>query len=333
MRAPFRRFALAALGAAALAVAVLLLRGPGRETPPRPAAAPASLAGGAAPAATQPAASAATPAVLARGAYVMAAAGCAECHTDRKDRGKPLAGGRALETPYGVFHTPNITRDEATGIGRWSEADFRRALREGVGPDGTHFFPAFPYPSYTGMTDADIADLYAYLFSLPPVAQADKPHEIRFPFNIRALMPIWNRLYLKRGPYAADASRSPAWNRGAYLVQVLGHCGECHTPRNALGAVDWERPLAGSDQGPEGSTVPNITPDPETGIGKWSETDITYLLETGLKPDGDNVGDGMGEVVEESTGKLTPEDRAAIAKYLKSLKAIRHPVQRKAAGS
>lgn len=201
-------------------------------------------------------------------------------------------------------------------------------MREGVGPDGRHFFPAFPYPSYTGMTDADIRDLYAYLLAQPPASTANKPHQIDFPFGFRPLMGIWNRLYLKRGPLRPDPARSPEWNRGAYLVQALGHCGECHTPRNALGALDWERPLAGNENGPEGGAVPNLTTDPETGIGRWSAKDITYLLETGLKPDGDEVGAAMGEVVEASTGKLSAEDRDAIATYLKSLPPIRHQVRK-----
>ncbi len=263
-----------------------------------------------------------------RGAYVFAAAGCAECHTDKKGHGKPLAGGRALKTPFGTFYSPNITPDPQYGIGRWSDADFRRALREGIGPNGTHYFPVFPYPSFTNMTDADIRDLRAYLVTLRPVAQPNKPHQIKFPFGFRPLMAVWNRLYLARGPFRPDPARSAAWNRGAYLVQALGHCGECHTPRDALGALDWDRPLSGTERGPEGNTVPNITPDKETGIGDWSERDIAYLLETGFKPDGDVVADGMSEVVDDSTSRLGPEDRAAIAQYLKSLAPILHKVRK-----
>lgn len=263
-----------------------------------------------------------------RGAYVFAAAGCAECHTDKKGHGKPLAGGRALKTPFGTFYSPNITPDPQYGIGRWSDADFRRALREGIGPDGAHYFPVFPYPSFTNMTDADIRDLRAYLFTLRPVAQPNKPHQIKFPFGFRPLMAVWNRLYLARGPFRPDPARSAAWNRGAYLVRALGHCGECHTPRNALGALDWDRPLSGTERGPEGNTVPNITPDKETGIGGWSERDIAYLLETGFKPDGDVVADGMSEVVDDSTSRLGAEDRTAIVQYLKSLAPILHKVRK-----
>ena len=262
------------------------------------------------------------------GAYVFAAAGCAECHTDKKGHGKPLAGGRALKTPFGTFYSPNITPDPQYGIGRWSDADFRRALREGIGPDGTHYFPVFPYPSFTNMTDQDIRDLKAYLFTLPPVAQPNKRHQVKFPFGFRPLMAVWNRLYLARGPFRPESGRSATWNRGAYLVRALGHCGECHTPRNALGALDWDRPLSGTERGPEGNTVPNITPDKETGIGGWGEKDIAYVLETGFKPDGDVVADGMSEVVDGSTSKLSPEDRAAIVQYLKSLPPISHKVRK-----
>jgi len=259
-----------------------------------------------------------------RGAYVFAAAGCAECHTAKG--GKPLAGGRALKTPFGTFYSPNITPDPATGIGKWSEADLKRALREGIGPDGTHFFPVFPYPSFTFMTDADIRDLHTYLKSVPPVVEANRRHEIRFPFRFRILMLGWNRLFLKRGPFQPAANRSPPWNRGAYLVKALGHCGECHTPRKMFGQLDLDHALSGTNEGPEGDKVPNITPDKASGIGTWSEKDIAYLLETGQKPDGDDVQGGMRAVVDSSTSKLTPEDRAAIATYLKSLAPIRHQI-------
>ncbi len=243
-------------------------------------------------------------AAIRRGAYVFAAAGCAECHTAKG--GKPLAGGRALKTPFGTFYSPNITPDPATGIGKWSEADLKRALREGIGRDGTHFFPVFPYPSFTFMTDADIGDLYAYLKSLPPVVEANRRHEIRFPFRFRILMLGWNRLFLKRGPFEPAANRSPAWNRGAYLVKALAHCGECHTPRNLLGQLDLDDAFSGTKEGPEGGTVPNITPDKLTGIGTWNEKDITYLLETGQKPDGDDVQDGMRAVVELEHEQIDP---------------------------
>lgn len=273
----------------------------------------------------------ADPVSVKRGTYLFAAAGCAACHTAKG--GKLLAGGRALKTPFGTFYSPNITSDPLYGIGRWTEANFKRALRDGVGPHGKHYFPVFPYPSFTGMTDEDIRDLFAYLKTIPAVAQPNKPHAIRFPFGFRPLMVVWNWLFLKRGPFKPDPGRSAQLDRGAYLVKALGHCGECHTRRNMLGALDWNQVLAGTEQGPEGDPVPNLTSDQETGLGKWSEKDITFLLETGLKPDGDDVGDGMGEVVDASTSKLTAEDRAAIATYLKSVPPIRHRVRKSKSSS
>ncbi|HEY5598718.1 MAG TPA: cytochrome c, partial [Kiloniellales bacterium] len=175
---------------------------------------------------------------VARGAYVFRAAGCYACHTDSKNKGAPLAGGRALVTPFGTFYTPNITPDPATGIGAWPVADLARALREGLAPDGSHFYPAFPYTSYTGMIDQDVGDLRAYLMAQPPVVQANRPHELYLPFRLRALVSVWKWLFFTPGRLAEEPTRDAAWNRGAYLVQALGHCGECHTPRDALGGLN-----------------------------------------------------------------------------------------------
>lgn len=255
-------------------------------------------------------------AAVARGAYVVRAAGCLVCHTDAKNKGAPLAGGRALSTPFGTFYTPNITPDPKFGIGAWSDEDFARALGQGVAPDGHHYYPAFPYTSYTGMAARDVADLKAYIFAQAPVARANRPHDLHFPFNVRALMGIWKMLFFKPGRRARDPARDEAWNRGAYLVAHLGHCGECHTPRNFLGARDEARALAGNPSGPEGKKVPNITPHQRDGIGAWSASDLAYFLKTGFLPDGDVAGGAMTEVIEESTSHLSDSDRAAIATYL-----------------
>ncbi len=265
----------------------------------------------------------------ARGKYLLAAGGCAACHTDKKNKGRPLAGGRALKTPFGVFFTPNITPDKKTGIGNWSDADFVRALRHGVAPDGSHYFPAFPYPSYTRMTERDMLDLKAYLFTLAPVVQANKPHQLKTPFGWRFLVGFWKTLYFTPGPLVPEPRKDDVWNRGAYLVRALGHCGECHTPRDALGGPKRGMELAGTDAGPEGGVIPNITPDEETGIGRWSAGDIASLLESGLMPDADYVGGQMGEVVDENTGRLTDADRRAIVAYLRALDPVRNPVKRK----
>jgi mono/diheme cytochrome c family protein len=240
-----------------------------------------------------------------------------------------LAGGPALRTPFGTFYAPNITPDPVHGIGKWSDADFKRALREGVRPDGAYFFPVFPYTSFTDITDADIADLKAYIFSLPPAAKPSRPHDVSFPFNLRFLQLGWRLLNFTPGPFTPDRAKPPEWNRGAYLVLALAHCAECHTPRNFMGGLQTSMAFAGTADGPDGDRVPNITPDPETGIGKWSESDIADALELGLNPDGEPLGNSMAEVVRHSTAKLTPADRKAIAVYLRSLPPIRNQVQAK----
>ena len=272
-----------------------------------------------------------------RGKYLLAAGGCVACHTDKKNKGPALAGGRALKTPFGVFYSPNITPDPKTGIGGWSDADFVRALRHGLRPDGSHYFPAFPYPSYTAMTERDMLDLKAYLFTLAPVARADTPHELAPPFGWRFLVSIWKALYFTPGAYRPDPAKGEQWNRGAYLVRALGHCGECHTPRDMLAGPKPGMALAGTEAGPEGGPeggiVPNITPDDETGIGRWSEGELNGLLELGALPNGDFVGGQMGEVVDDVTGKLTDADRRAIIAYLKALKPVRHQVRRKKAAA
>jgi mono/diheme cytochrome c family protein len=256
-----------------------------------------------------------------RGAYLFAAADCASCHTDAKNSGKPLAGGRALATPFGTFYGPNITPDPKYGIGDWTEAQFHRALREGIAPGRTHLFPVFPFPSFTGLTDGDIADLYAYLKTQPEVAQPNKPHDVTPPFGFRFGLVFWRLLFFDEGPWQPDPAHDAAWNRGSYLANAVVHCGECHTPRNFMGALKTSRAYSGNPQGPDGQRAPNITPDPEKGIGKWSFEDIETVLKTGQLPYFDTVGSGMAEVVK-GTSQLTDEDRHAIAVYLKSVKAV-----------
>jgi mono/diheme cytochrome c family protein len=263
------------------------------------------------------AARAADQAAIARGAYLAAAAGCDQCHTDAKNGGAPYAGGRALQTPFGAIPTPNITPDVATGIGGWSNADFTRAMRWGIAPDGTHYVPAFPFPYFARLTDADLADLKAFLDSLPPVS-----HPVAAPNSLA----LFARARAATGTAIAGISASlPAPSsadgpvaRGAYLVATVGRCGDCHTPLTWLGAPDADRFLAGRSGALEGSKAPDITPNPKTGIGKWSTDDILFLLKDGGKPDGDFVGGGMGEIVRD-TARLTDDDRRAIAAYLKTV--------------
>lgn len=262
-----------------------------------------------------------------RGEYLFAAGGCAGCHTDEKNGGQLIAGGRELKTPFGSFFGPNITADPKFGIGSWTDAEFIRALREGRRPDGAHYFPVFPYTSFTWMTDRDMVDLKAFIFSLPKSERPSRPHEIAFPFSLRFLQFGWKALFFREGPFQPDPAKSTQVNRGAYLVEALGHCAECHSPRNILGGIPGSMRFAGDPKAPGGGKVPNITPDRDTGIGKWSDGDIDELLASGMTPDGDSVGGEMGEVVRNSTSKLTPEDRKAMLAYLRQLVPVSHKVR------
>ncbi len=246
-----------------------------------------------------------------RGKYLATAGGCVGCHTE--ENASAFAGGRALKTPFGVFYGPNITPDVQHGIGRWTEADFIRAIRLGERPDGANYFPAFPYPSFTRLTDDDARDLWAFLRTLPPSSRANKAHELHFPFSWRSLVSVWKWLFFTPGP--APDNEPQAFKRGAYLVEALGHCGECHTPRNFLGGTKRERLLAGGKT-PDGKRIPNLTP---TRLKKWDDQELKEFLQTGLTPDGDVASEVMGEVIRNSTSQLTPEDLAALVAYLRSL--------------
>lgn len=249
-----------------------------------------------------------------KGEYIATAAGCAGCHTDSKPGAPRFAGGRELATPFGKFYGPNITPDPRSGIGRWSEADFTAAMRLGRRPDGAHYYPAFPYPSFTKIADADLKDLFAYLRSLPPSSRPSKPHELRFPFGLRNLLWGWKWLYFVPNAFAPDPARGATLNRGAYLVQALGHCGECHTPRNILGGAKKSRYLAGGKL-PDGRT-PNLTP---TRLKRWNDKQLAEFLRTGASPEGDVPSDTMYEVIRNSTSRLSAQDLAAMIAYLRSL--------------
>ncbi len=261
-----------------------------------------------------------------KGAYIYHLAGCADCHTDVKNKGQPLAGGRAMKTPFGTFYTPNITSDKKTGIGNWNEAQFVAALKQGLAPDGSPYFPSFPYPSYTKMTAADAADLWAYLKTVPAVDSSNKEHDLNWPFSWRFLVWFWRWLFFEDGPDPPAPEKDQPWQRGRYLVNALSHCGECHTPRNFLGGVKQDMYLAGWTEGP-GGLVPNITPDSDTGIGGWSADDLGTLLSMGMLPDGDFAGGEMAEVVE-NTGKLSADDLSAMVAYLRNIKPIQNRIGR-----
>jgi mono/diheme cytochrome c family protein len=253
-----------------------------------------------------------------RGRIVFEAGGCSSCHATpaQPDRLK-LGGGSQLKSPFGSFTVPNISPDLEDGIGAWKVVDLANAMVSGVSPSGTHYYPAFPYTSFRRVRIEDIRDLMAFLRTLTPVAGKARDHDLTFPFNIRRGLGLWKLLFLIGGPLDPDPAQSAPWNRGRYLVEGLGHCAECHSPRNFLGAVIADRRFAGGPSPDGKGRVPNITQDP-TGIGSWSQGDIVELLASGLTPDGDSVGGAMAEVVR-NTAELPPSDREAIATYLKSL--------------
>ncbi len=265
---------------------------------------------------------------LANGLTTFNAGGCSSCHAVPKqpDRTR-LGGGLAIPTPFGTFYAPNISPDPVDGIGRWTEAQFVRAVTQGVSPAGFHYFPVFPYTSYQHARVSDIRDLFAYLRTLAPVSGKVRHHDVPFPFNIRRNIGIWKWLFMDGKPFVPDTARSARWNRGAYLVNSLGHCAECHSPRNFLGGIIAAQRFAGGPN-PEGEGwVPNIT---QKGLGDWSKTDIAYFLETGQMPDGDSAGGSMVRVIR-NISQLSAEDRAAIAEYIKSLPPVEGPPKPKKA--
>jgi mono/diheme cytochrome c family protein len=265
---------------------------------------------------------AATAPNLANGQIIFNAGGCSSCHAvpNQPDRLR-LGGGLAIPSPFGTFYAPNISPDPADGIGRWSEADFVNAVTRGISPEGTHYFPAFPYTSYAHVKVQDVRDLFAYLKTLAQVPGKVRDHDLPFPFNIRRNVGIWKLLFMDDKPFMADPAHSVSWNRGAYLVNGFGHCAECHSPRNFLGGIIAAQRFAGGPD-PEGEGwVPNIT---RKGLGDWNDKDIAYFLETGQTPDGDSAGGSMVRVIR-NTSQLPAEDRAAITEYIVSLPPVDGP--------
>src|SRR3954469_4334889 len=265
---------------------------------------------------------------MANGLTTFNAGGCSSCHAvpGQPDRLR-LGGGLAIPSPFGTFYAPNISPDPADGIGRWTEAQFVSAVTKGTSPEGTHYFPAFPYTSYQRARLEDVRNLFAYLKTLPAASGKVRDHDVPFPFNIRRNIGIWKLLFMDGKPFTPDAARSASWNRGAYLVNSLGHCSECHSPRNFLGGLVTAQRFAGGPN-PEGEGwVPNIT---QKGLADWSVKDIDYFLETGQTPDGDTAGGSMARVIR-NTSQLPPADRAAMAEYIKSLPAIEGPPRPKKA--
>lgn len=268
------------------------------------------------PATVGPARFAALEGDASRGETVFWAGGCASCHS-AKDSENPLElpGGRRFVTPFGTFVAPNVSPDPEQGIGGWSLSDFASAVLEGTSPDGSHYYPSFPYATYARMTDADVADLWAFMRTLPADERENVPHELGFPFNIRLTLGGWKMLFLNDDWVLAEAA-TPELERGRYLVEALGHCAECHTPRNALGGLDTARWMAGAPNPSGKGKIPGIAP----GKLDWAAGDIAYYLETGFTPDFDSAGGEMVEVIA-NMAKLSPQDRAAIAAYIKALPA------------
>jgi len=256
----------------------------------------------------------------AAGETLFWAGGCASCHAApgaEDDARLVMSGGVKLTSDFGTFVAPNISPDPDAGIGDWSVSDFANAMLAGVSPRGQHYYPAFPYTSYTRMTDRDIADLFAFMQTLPESQVASLPHEVGFPFNIRRALGGWKLLFFTDAPRVALAGADPQIERGQYLVEGPGHCGECHTPRNPIGGFVADAWLAGA-QNPEGEgVIPNLTPGGRS-ISGWSAGDIAYYLESGFTPDFDSVGGSMVDV-QKNMAQLTSGDRDAIAAYLKAL--------------
>jgi mono/diheme cytochrome c family protein len=252
----------------------------------------------------------------ARGEAVFWAAGCASCHMAAEAKGEAqlvLSGGQRFPSDFGTFLAPNISPDPTHGIGGWSLLDLANALTRGVSPEGAHYYPALPYASYAKMALPDVADLHAYLMTLPPDATPSQPHELAFPFSRRETVGVWKLLFLT-DDWAVPGSLTPTAERGRYIAEALAHCGECHTPRNALGGLDTGRWLAGAPNPSGQGRIPDITP---ATLG-WTAGDIVQYLTTGFTPEFDSVGGHMAHVVE-NMARLPESDRQAVAEYLLSV--------------
>lgn len=256
-----------------------------------------------------------TQSIAQRGAYLAAAGDCVSCHT--ADAGKPFAGGYRINTPFGDLLAPNITPDPDTGIGRWSAEDFYRALHQGVNRHGQDMYPAMPYTFYTRVTRADSDAIFAYLQTVPAVRNAVEVNHLNFPFNQRWTMAGWRELFFNEGTFAPDARKSASWNRGAYLVEGLGHCSACHSPRDVLGGIEQKHQYTGADI--DGWFAPNLSSNLHVGLGSWTAQEIATYLKTGARPGTTTAFGPMAEVVHNSTSQLTDADLAAMGEYLKSL--------------
>lgn len=271
---------------------------------------------------------------IERGKYYFNTSGCMNCHSPDRDR--PLTGGKKMETDFGIFYTPNISSDKVHGIGNWTDREFIRAVKYGISPNNEYYYPAFSFPTYSKMTDEDVVAIKAYIDSLPPMNDVNKDHEIKFPMNNRNVMIAWRALNFRtehnspqdiavfkyQGTFRPVQGKSSEWNRGAYLVESTLHCTECHTPRNKLGGLISDKWMTGAPFAEEKKNAGNITPDIQTGIGKWSNADLKSFLQDGGKPDGMDVGGEMYRIIRYGTAQLSDSDLNAVVTYLKSLKPM-----------
>jgi mono/diheme cytochrome c family protein len=255
---------------------------------------------------------------VARGQYLAIAANCQACHTE--EGGTPFAGGRPFPTDFGTIYSTNITPDVESGIGSWTDADFLRAMHEGISADGTRLYPAFPYAAYTYLTDEDVLAIKAYLFSIPAVKNTAPEASLRWPYNKRGLMAVWSKFYNPNKRFEPVADQTPEWNRGAYLSEALGHCGECHTPRNMLQALNNKKKFAGGVA--DGWRAYNLSSDEKSGIGAWSQEDLEKYLKTGRSVEHGTAFGPMALAVHLSFQKLTPSDVSAIVTYIRSVPAV-----------
>jgi mono/diheme cytochrome c family protein len=258
---------------------------------------------------------------IERGKYLAEAADCEACHTT--EHGARFAGGRPFDTDFGTLYSPNITPDPETGIGTWTDADFLKAMHEGVSKDGKNLYPAFPYAAYTYLTEEDVLAIKAYLFSVPAVKFDAPEHTLRFPYNKRGLMAVWGFLYNPNERFQPVADKSASWNRGAYLAEALGHCGDCHTPRSALQALNNREKFSGGLA--EGWRAYNLTSDKDSGIGHWSPEDIKQYLTTGHTKNRGSAFGPMAEAVHLSFQKLTPSDVDSLIEYVRSVPPVSSP--------
>jgi mono/diheme cytochrome c family protein len=253
--------------------------------------------------------------------WLAEAADCEACHT--AEHGKRFAGGRPFDTEFGTLYSPNITPDPETGIGSWSDADFIKAMHEGISKDGKNLYPAFPYAAYTYLTEEDVLAIKAYIFSQPPEKNVAPENTLRSPYNNRSLMAIWSKLYNPKERFQPVADQTPSWNRGAYLVEALGHCGDCHTPRTPLQSLNNRRKFAGGVA--EGWKAYNLSSDKESGIGTWTKEELEGYLKTGHSQNRGSAFGPMAQAVHLSFQKLTASDVSAIVEYVKSVPPVSSP--------